>query len=78
MGATSLKAFMHITRDELKASLKEGHKRGMKLLRSKAVLDRDTSTLTGTWYTTLSKLEVDFLRAGGTLLAGTDPTAAVG
>ena len=30
-GATSLKAYMHITRDELKASLDEGHKRGMKL-----------------------------------------------
>jgi enamidase len=30
-GATSLKAYMHITRDELKASLEEGHKRGMKL-----------------------------------------------
>ena len=31
VGATSLKAYMHITRDELKASLDEGHKRGMKL-----------------------------------------------
>ena len=30
-GATSLKAYMHITRDELKAALDEGHKRGMKL-----------------------------------------------
>src|SRR6185436_20184561 len=31
MGATSLKAYMHITRDELKASADEGHKRGMKI-----------------------------------------------
>ena len=31
MGATSLKAYMHITRDELKAAIDEGHKRGMKL-----------------------------------------------
>ncbi|MDB4874550.1 MAG: hypothetical protein JWM41_996 [Gemmatimonadetes bacterium] len=30
-GATSLKAYMHITRDELKAAIDEGHKRGMKL-----------------------------------------------
>jgi len=30
MGATSLKAYMHITRDELKAAIDEGHKRGMK------------------------------------------------
>jgi enamidase len=30
-GATSLKAYMHITRDELRAALDEGHKRGMKL-----------------------------------------------
>ncbi|HEY4303134.1 MAG TPA: amidohydrolase family protein [Gemmatimonadaceae bacterium] len=31
LGATSLKAYMHITREELAASLAEGHKRGMKL-----------------------------------------------
>jgi enamidase len=182
MGATSLKAFMHITRDELKASLEEGHRRGMKLtghlcsvtyreaaglgidnlehgffvatdfvpgkkpdvcpdqsvaqttmaaidpngepikalmreliakhvavtstltvfelgvprrplppgldvldpilrdqfLRGKAAVDRDTSTLTGSWYTKMSKLEVDFFRAGGTLLVGTDPTGGGG
>jgi enamidase len=30
-GATSLKAYMHITRDQLRAALDEGHKRGMKL-----------------------------------------------
>jgi len=31
LGATSLKAYMHITREELAASRAEGHKRGMKL-----------------------------------------------
>lgn len=30
-GATSLKAYMHITRDELKAAIDEGHQRGMKI-----------------------------------------------
>ena len=30
-GATSLKAYMHITRDELAAAIDEGHKRGMKI-----------------------------------------------
>ncbi len=30
-GATSLKAYMHITRDELRASIGEGHRLGMKL-----------------------------------------------
>jgi enamidase len=30
-GATSLKAYMHITRDELKAAIDEGHKLGMKI-----------------------------------------------
>ncbi len=31
MGATSFKAYMHITRDELKAAAEEAHKRGMKI-----------------------------------------------
>jgi imidazolonepropionase-like amidohydrolase len=31
IGATSLKAYMHITRDELRATLDEGHKRGLKV-----------------------------------------------
>src|SRR5512146_1222524 len=30
-GATSLKAYMHITRDELRAATDEGHKRGLKI-----------------------------------------------
>lgn len=31
MGATSFKAYMHITRDELKAAAEEAHKRGLKI-----------------------------------------------
>ena len=31
IGATSLKAYMHLTRDELRATLEEGHKRGLKV-----------------------------------------------
>ena len=31
VGATSLKVFQHITRDELRATLDEGHKRGLKV-----------------------------------------------
>ncbi len=31
MGASSFKAYMHITRDELKAAAEEAHKRGMKI-----------------------------------------------
>src|SRR5581483_7253395 len=31
MGATSLKAFQHITHDELAAAIDEGHKRGLKI-----------------------------------------------
>jgi imidazolonepropionase-like amidohydrolase len=30
-GATSLKAYMHITRDELRAAIDEGHKRGLRI-----------------------------------------------
>jgi imidazolonepropionase-like amidohydrolase len=31
IGATSLKAYMHLTRDELRATIEEGHKRGLKV-----------------------------------------------
>jgi enamidase len=31
IGATSLKAYMHLTRDELRATLEEAHKRGLKV-----------------------------------------------
>lgn len=182
IGATSLKAYMHITRDELRASLDEGHKRGMKLtghlcsvtyreaaalgidnlehgffastdfvankqpdvcpgqgvgqaswaaidvasepvkalirelvakkvaltstltvfetftpgrpvppgvdvldpllrdqfLQRKAATDRATGSIYATLYPKLSKLEVEFHRAGGTLLVGTDPTGGGG
>jgi enamidase len=182
LGATSLKAYMHITRDELRASLDEGHTRGMKLtghlcsvtyreaadlgidnlehgffaatdfvankpfdvcpgqgggqaamaaidpsgepikglirhlvekkvaltstltvfetftpgrpmppgldvldpilrdqfIQRKAATDRSTNSIYTTLYPKMSKLEVDFYRAGGTLLVGTDPTGGGG
>jgi imidazolonepropionase-like amidohydrolase len=31
IGATSLKAYMHLTRDQLRATVEEGHKRGLKV-----------------------------------------------
>jgi enamidase len=34
MGATSFKAYMNITREELKAAIDEAHKRGFKLIRA--------------------------------------------
>lgn len=182
LGATSLKAYMHITREELRASLEEGHKRGMKLtghlcsvtyreaaglgidnlehgffaatdfvpnkkpdecpgqgagqaamnavdpngepikslirelvskhvaltstltvfetfvpgrpmppgldvldpilrdqfIQGKARTDRNPTSQYATLYPKMAKLEVDFMRAGGTLLVGTDPTGGGG
>jgi enamidase len=182
LGATSLKAYMHLTRDELRAALDEGHKRGMKLtghlcsityreaadlgidnlehgffaatdfvankqpdvcpnqtaalqalaavdpasdavrslmrhlidrkvaltstltvletfapgrpvppgldvldpilrdqfLQSKVSIDRSATSIFATLYPKLAKLDVDFFRAGGLLLAGTDPTGIGG
>jgi enamidase len=182
LGATSLKAYMHITRDELRASITEGHKRGMKVtghlcsvtyreaaelgidnlehgffaatdfvpkkqadvcpgqgtgqaamaaidpngepikslmreliaknvaltstltvfetftpgrpvppgldvldpilrdefLQRKARTDRNTNSIYARLYPKMAKLEVDFFRAGGTLLVGTDPTGGGG
>ena len=183
MGATSLKAFMHITRDELRAALDEGHKRGLKVTghlcsityreaadlgidnlehgffaatdfvatsnptsvpdralgqalaaidptgdadavahrpsrrpkhvaltstltvletftpgrpvppgldvldpilrdqfvqRYKAAIDRNTTSIFATLFPKMAKLEVAFFRAGGSLLAGTDPTGGGG
>jgi imidazolonepropionase-like amidohydrolase len=182
LGATSLKAYMHITRAELRASLEEGHRRGMKLtghlcsvtyreaaelgidnlehgffaatdfvpnkqpdvcpgqgagqasmaaidpngepikslirelvskhvaltstltvfetftpgrpvppgldvldpilrdafMQNKARTDRNPNSQYATLYPKMAKLEVDFFRAGGTLLAGTDPTGGGG
>jgi len=60
MGATSLKAYMHITRDELKASLDEGHKRGMKL----------TGHLCSVTYREAAELGIDNLEHG--FFAATD------
>jgi imidazolonepropionase-like amidohydrolase len=59
-GATSLKAYMHITRDELKASLYEGHKRGMKL----------TGHLCSVTYKEAAELGIDNLEHG--FFAATD------
>lgn len=182
IGATSLKAYMHITRAELEASLDEGHKRGMKLtghlcsvtyreaadlgidnlehgffastdfvpnkqpdvcpgqgvgqaaiaaidpdgapikslmqkliakhvaltstltvfetftpgrpvppgidvldpilrdqfMQRKAATDRNANSIYARLYPKMAKLEVDFFRAGGTLLVGTDPTGGGG
>src|SRR5205814_7251056 len=58
--ATSLKAYMHITRDELRASLDEGHKRGMKL----------TGHLCSVTYREAAELGIDNLEHG--FFAATD------
>ncbi len=60
MGATSLKAYMHITRDELKAAIDEGHKRGMKL----------TGHLCSVTYREAAELGIDNLEHG--FFASTD------
>jgi imidazolonepropionase-like amidohydrolase len=59
-GATSLKAYMHITRDELRAALDEGHKRGMKL----------TGHLCSVTYKEAAELGIDNLEHG--FFAATD------
>src|SRR6476659_9000129 len=59
-GATSLKAYMHITRDQLRASLDEGHKRGMKL----------TGHLCSVTYREAAELGIDNLEHG--FFAATD------
>ena len=59
-GATSLKAYMHITRDELRASLDEGHKRSMKL----------TGHLCSITYREAAELGIDNLEHG--FFASTD------
>jgi imidazolonepropionase-like amidohydrolase len=53
-GATSLKAYMHITRDELKASIAEGHKLGMKV----------TGHLCSVTYREAARLGIDNLEHG--------------
>lgn len=60
MGATSLKAYMHITRAELAAALAEGHARGMKL----------TGHLCSVTYREAAQLGIDDLEHG--FFAATD------
>ncbi|MEP6494325.1 MAG: amidohydrolase family protein [bacterium] len=59
-GATSLKAYMHITRDELRAAIDEGHKRGMKL----------TAHLCSVTYREAAEMGIDNLEHG--FFAATD------
>jgi enamidase len=59
-GATSLKAYMHITRDMLKASVDEGHTRGMKI----------TGHLCSVTYREAAELGIDNLEHG--FFAATD------
>ena len=60
MGASSLKAYMHITRDELKAVIDEGHKRGIKT----------TGHLCSVTYREAAELGIDNLEHG--FFASTD------
>jgi enamidase len=60
MGATSLKAYMHITRDELRAAIDEGHKRGLKA----------TGHLCSVTYREAAELGIDDLEHG--FFAATD------
>ncbi|HEV8448515.1 MAG TPA: amidohydrolase family protein [Gemmatimonadaceae bacterium] len=60
MGASSLKAYMHITRDELKAAIDEGHKRGIKT----------TGHLCSVTYREAAELGIDDLEHG--FFASTD------
>ena len=60
LGATSFKAYMQITRDELKASIEEAHKRGMKI----------TGHLCSVTYGEAADLGIDNLEHG--FMAATD------
>jgi len=60
MGATSFKAYMQITRDELRASVEEAHKRGLKI----------TGHLCSVTYAEAADLGIDNLEHG--FLASTD------
>lgn len=60
MGATSFKAYMNITRDELRASIEEAHKRGMKI----------TGHLCSVTYAEAADLGIDDLEHG--FFASTD------
>ena len=60
MGATSFKAYMNITRDELRASVEEAHKRGLKI----------TGHLCSVTYSEAADLGIDNLEHG--FMASTD------
>ena len=60
MGATSFKAYMNITRDELRASIEEAHKRGLKI----------TGHLCSVTYKEAAELGIDNLEHG--FMASTD------
>jgi len=60
MGATSFKAYMEITRDELRAAIEEAHKRGFKL----------TGHLCSVTYTEAAEMGIDNLEHG--FMASTD------
>jgi enamidase len=60
MGATSFKAYMQITRDELRASVEEAHKRGLKI----------TGHLCSVTYAEAAEIGIDNLEHG--FLASTD------
>src|SRR3954467_994666 len=47
-------------------------------MRTKAQIDRDTTSIFAQLFPKLAKWDVDFFRAGGTLLVGTDPTGIGG
>jgi enamidase len=64
LGATSLKAYMHLTRAELRAVLDEGHKRGMKV----------TGHLCSVTYREAADLGIDNLEHG--MFAATDFVAS--
>jgi hypothetical protein len=49
-----------------------------RFLQAKAGIDRDTTSIFATLYPKIARLDVEFFRAGGLLLAGTDPTGIGG
>ena len=68
-GATSLKAYMQISRVALAAAIEEAHTRGMKVTGHLCYL---------TLFPKAMALELAFARAGGLLVAGTNPTGSGG
>ncbi|MGI8959675.1 MAG: amidohydrolase family protein [Bryobacteraceae bacterium] len=62
-GATSFKAYMNITREELRAAIEEAHKRGLKV----------TGHLCSVTYTEAAELGIDNLEHGFFVNTGLDP-----